>query len=165
MSNHSDGVIVPPMADWIYRRFGKRIEKPHRKLFVSRDDAPARRISNAEEIFMALKGWENITLSAMTIQEQITAFAEASHVISPHGAGLLNIVFCQRGARVIEIAQKELLSKKPYPILSLSRGHRHTFLLSDTVPLGKQKPEGVKRLKDYNNYKVNVKQLLEIVEQ
>ena len=165
MSNHNDGVIVPPMADWIYRRFGKKVERPHRKLFVSRDDAPARRISNAEEIFMALKGWENITLSAMTIQEQITAFAEASHVISPHGAGLLNIVFCQRGARVIEIAQKELLSKKPYPILSLLRGHLHTFLLSDTVPLGKKKPEGVKRLKDYNNYKVDVKQLLEIVEQ
>ena len=165
MSNHSDGVIVPTLADWIYNNFSKKIEKPHRKLFVSRDDAPARRISNAEEMFMVLKGWEKITLSSMTVQEQITAFAEASHVISPHGAGLLNIVFCQRGTRVIEIAQKELIDKKPYPILSAMRGHRHTFFLADTVPIGKKKPTGVKRLKDYNNYKVDVKKLLEVVEQ
>ena len=165
MSNHSDGVIVPPLADWIYNNFSKKIEKPTRKIFVSREDAPARRISNAEEIFVALKGWETVTLSSMSIQKQIQTFAEASHVISPHGAGLLNIVFCQRGTRVIEIAQKELLDKKPYPILSAMREHRHTFFLADTVPIGKKKPTGVKRLKDYNNYKVDVKKLLEVVEQ
>jgi len=163
MSNHSDGVIVPTMADWIYRRFSKRIERPHRKILVSRDDAPARKISNAEEMFIALKGWESITLSAMTIQEQITAFAEASHVISPHGAGLLNTVFSQRGTRVIEIAQKELLSKKPYPILSFLRGHDHTFVLADTIPLGTKKPAGVKRLKDYNNYKIDISEIIKLL--
>lgn len=163
MSNHNDGVIVPPMADWIYRRFGKRVENPQRKLFVSRDDAPARRLSNAEEIFAILKGWEYVTLSTMSIQDQIKTFAEASHVISPHGAGLLNTVFCQRGTRVIEIAQKELLSKKPYPVLSFLREHNHTFVLADTVPMGKKKPAGVKRLKDYNNLKINIKDILELI--
>ena len=163
MSNHNDGVIVPPMADWIYRRFGKRVENPQRKLFVSRDDAPARRLSNAEEIFAILKGWEYVTLSTMSIQDQIKTFAEASHVISPHGAGLLNTVFSQRGTRVIEIAQKELLSKKPYPILSFLREHNHTFVLADTVPMGKKKPAGVKRLKDYNNLKINIKDILELI--
>ena len=43
--------------------------------------------------------------------------------------------------------------------------HKHTFLLADTVSLGSKKPKGVKRLKDYNNYKVNVSELLRVIEQ
>jgi hypothetical protein len=41
--------------------------------------------------------------------------------------------------------------------------HRHTFFLAETVQLGSKKPAGVKRLKDYNNYKVNVRELLGII--
>ena len=165
MSNHHDGIIVPTAIKWINKKFGTNCDKPFRKLFISRDDAPARRIANADEVFMALNGWETVTLSNMSIKDQIKFFSEASHIISPHGAGLLNIIFCQSGTRVIEIAQKELLSKKPYPILSSIMMHKHTFLLADTVSLGSKKPKGVKRLKDYNNYKVNVSELLRVIEQ
>jgi len=164
MSNHNDGILVPEAVRWIHKKFSIKNNNPSRKLFVSRDDAPARRIINAEDVFMALDGWETVTLSNMSIKEQIKIFSEASHVISPHGAGLLNIVFCQPGVKVIEIAQKELLSKKPYPILSSLMKHHHTFLLADVVLLGGKKPKGVKRLKDYNNYKVNVNELLKVIQ-
>ena len=163
MSNHHDGVLVPSAMKWIHERFSGGHKNMLRKIFVSRDDAPARRLANAEEVFMALNGWEQVTLSAMSIQEQIKTFAEASHVISPHGAGLVNIMFSHPGTQVIEIAQKELLSKKPYPVLSHIMNHRHTFFLAETVQLGSKKPAGVKRLKDYNNYKVNVRELLRII--
>jgi hypothetical protein len=165
MMNHKDGILSPPATEWIHETFGIKHKNPTRKIFVSRDDAPARRLSNAGEVFMALNGWEQVTLSAMSVRDQIKTFAEASHVISPHGAGLLNIVFCQPGANIIEIAQKELLSKKPYPILSHIMKHQHTFLLAETVSLGSDKPAGVKRLKDYNNYKVNVSELLRAIGQ
>jgi len=165
MSNHHDGVLVPPAIKWIHERFSGGYKNMLRKIFVSRDDAPARRLSNAEEVFMALNGWERVTLSSMSIQDQIKTFAEASHIISPHGAGLVNIMFSHPGTQVIEIAQKELLDKKPYPILSYIMNHKHTFLLADTVPLGNKKPVGVKRLKDYNNYRVNVTKLLGVLEQ
>ena len=164
MSNHHDGIVVPPAIKWINERFRTNCDKPFRKLFISRNDAPARKIANADEVFMALNGWETVTLSDMPVQRQIKIFSEASHIISPHGAGLLNIVFSPPGARVIEIAQKSLLDKKPYPILSHVMMHKHTFLLADTIPLGTKKPRGVKRLKDYNNYKVDVKKLLESIE-
>jgi len=164
MSNYQDGILVPPAIQWIHERFSDGYKNIARKIFVSRDDAPARRLSNAEEIFMALNGWEKVTLSAMSIHDQIKTFAEASHVISPHGAGLLNIVFSRPGTEVIEIAQKELLSKKPYPILSYIMNHKHTFFLAETVKLDNKKPAGVKRLKDYNNYNVDVKKLLEILD-
>ena len=163
MSNHHDGIVVPSAIKWINERFGTKCDRPFRKVFVSRDDAPARRIANADEVFMALDGWETVTLSDMSVQQQIKIFSEASHIISPHGAGLLNVVFSQPGTRVIEIAQKSLLDKKPYPILSHVMMHKHTFLLADTIPLGTKKPAGVKRLKDYNNYKIDISEIKKLL--
>ena len=163
MINHHDGILSPPAIAWIHERFSIKNNKPTRKLFVSRDDAPARRLSNAEEVLAALDGWEHVTLASMSILDQIKIFAEASHIISPHGAGLLNIIFSKPGTRVIEIAQKELIDKKPYPILSHIMDHKHTFLLAETISLGNNKPAGVKRLKDYNNLKIKIRDLLDLI--
>ena len=160
MSNHDDGVLSPGLPNWLYSMHAPR-KKPTKKLFISRDDAPARRLSNADELFMVLKGWEKITLSDLTIKEQIEAFSGASHIMSTHGAGLINSVFSPEGATVVEISQKELVDKKPYPILSMLKKHQHHVILADTVPLSRHKPKNVKRLKDYNNLKVDIKQILE----
>src|SRR5262249_50061838 len=43
-------------------------------------------------------------LRSLSMAEQIRAFAEAEVIIGPHGSGLANIVFCQKGKVVIEIS-------------------------------------------------------------
>jgi hypothetical protein len=163
MSNSSDGIVAPELPNWLRTKFGINNNHPHRKIFISREDAPARKLVNAEELFMTLKGWEKIILSKLSIREQIKIFSEAKNVISTHGAGLLNIVWCQTGAHIIEIAQKELLSKKVYPVLSFHLGHKHNFLLGEKVSLGDKKPSGVKRLKDFNDLKINLSNILNIL--
>jgi capsular polysaccharide biosynthesis protein len=78
---------------------------PARKLYISRADAEGRRILNEDALFAVLSraGYTRITLSGMTVSEQIAAFAGASHVVAPHGAGLANFAFAAPGAQLVEI--------------------------------------------------------------
>ena len=164
MSNHLDGVLTPGLPKWLYDTFAqKKNAVPTRKIFISREDAPARQLSNTEELFMALKGWEKLNLSELSLKEQIKIFNETSHVMTTHGAGLVNTVWCPPGATIIEISQKELIDKKPYPILSMLKKHQHHVITAGKVPLGTNKPKNVKRLKDYNNLKIDLKDVLRLI--
>jgi hypothetical protein len=162
MSNHEDGITVPETVKWLRHKFGEK-QTPTRKIFISRDDAPARKLINAEEVFMALQGWETVTLTGMSTEKQIELFSSASHVISTHGAGLTNLLWCQPGTKVIEISQKELLEKKVYPVLSHHLGLSHHVLLGKKVPIPGDKIKGVKRKKDFNNIYVDTAVLFELI--
>jgi hypothetical protein len=162
MSNHEDGITVPEMAKWLRHKFGEKLT-PTRKIFISRDDAPARKLINAEEVFMAMQGWETVTLTGLSTKKQIELFSSASHVISTHGAGLTNLLWCQAGTKVIEISQTELLEKKVYPVLSYHLGLSHHVLLGKKVPIAGDKIKGVKRKKDFNNISVDTAVLFELI--
>ena len=112
-----------------------------------------------EELFMKLKGWQFVQLEKLPIAEQMQLFAEAKYIISPHGAGLTNLLWSQPGPKVIEFQRGSMLSKKVYPILA----HHleldfHTFCPNIMVlPLlaNRRKPKGVKRLNDLFNFTTN----------
>jgi capsular polysaccharide biosynthesis protein len=78
---------------------------PWRRLFVSRADSTARVLVNEVELAAqaASAGFETVVLSELSVAEQVRRFAEASHVIAPHGAGLANLLFCRPGAAVCEL--------------------------------------------------------------
>jgi hypothetical protein len=78
-----------------------------RRVFISRRDAPSRRITNEDKIFelFKTKGFERYDTGKMSAQEQIALFAQAEVVVGEHGAGMANILFCKEGTRVIELFQ------------------------------------------------------------
>ena len=86
--------------------------KPHRKIVVLRPGAKTRRMLNSDELLLKLKGWETVTLENLSIKDQIKTFAEASHVLAAHGAGMVNLLWCQPGTKVIEIQDRNMLHKK-----------------------------------------------------
>ena len=119
-SNSKDGVITPHLAPWLRHfkgRPGLKDSKPHRKIVVLRPGAKTRRITNSDELLLALKGWETVDLAKMTIREQMKTFAEATHIVAAHGAGLVNLLWCNPGTKVIEIQDKNMIHKKVYPVL------------------------------------------------
>lgn len=73
-------------------------------IFVSRKDAKRRRIVNEEEVWKMLRrrGFKRVTLSGLSVRDQMRLFASAPAVVAPHGAGLSNLVFCRPGIRVVE---------------------------------------------------------------
>ena len=128
-----------------------------------RKQGKTRKIMNSDELVLALKGWETVALEKMTIREQMKTFAEATHIVAAHGAGLVNLLWCKPGTKVIEIQDPKMIHKKVYPILSHHLGLKHELYLADTVPIameGNKKPKGVKRFSDLINFKVNVGDLI-----
>ena len=166
MSNSQDGITTPHLPPWLRHfkgLFGFKGLKPHRKIIVLRPGAKTIRMLNSDELILALKGWETVVLENMTIKEQFKTFAEATHILAAHGAGLVNLLWCQPNTKIIEIQDPKMLHKKVYPILSHHLNLKHELYLANTVPIKKEqgkKPKGVKRFSDLINFKVNVPDLI-----
>jgi len=163
LSNHDDGIITPALAPWI-RTLKKKFNfttKRKRKIFISRADAKSRKLLNAEKLMMALKGWEMVTLDGMPIREQVKCFSEASHVVTTHGAGLLNLVWCDNNTKVIEIQDIKKIDKKVYPVLSYQLKLQNKLHIAQTVPINLQgaKPTGTKKWQMVN-FKINIADLM-----
>ncbi len=80
-------------------------ERPGELLYISRNESGMRRIINEEELLPGLRdiGFTIVTPSEITLRDQIEHFRAARVVLSAHGAGLTNILFCRPGATLIEI--------------------------------------------------------------
>lgn len=76
-----------------------------RKLFVSRKGLP-RNISSESEISEALlsAGFEIVFPGKQSLEEQIEVFSSASDVVGVMGAAMTNIMFCQPGTRIVNLA-------------------------------------------------------------
>jgi hypothetical protein len=76
-----------------------------RRIFISRNDATARRMLNSDSLFHDLEnfGFERYILSELSIDEQQLIFKEAGMVVAEHGAGLTNLLWSGRGTYVIDI--------------------------------------------------------------
>ncbi|MUK87455.1 DUF563 domain-containing protein [Ornithinibacillus sp. L9] len=75
------------------------------RIYISREDASWRKVSNEPKLMTVLnkKGFRKVTLSSLTVQEQIDIFSSAKVIISSNGAGLANIMFCQPGTKIIQL--------------------------------------------------------------
>ena len=82
-----------------------------RKIYLSRVDSSRRPVENEDEVRRLLteQGFEILVASELSVEEQRRAFAEASVVVSPHGAGLTNLIWCEEGAQVIELVPERHL--------------------------------------------------------
>lgn len=65
------------------------------KVFISRRKALGRRIINETELIESLEplGFKTYLLEEMSYEDQVKLFAGANVIVSPHGAGLTNILF------------------------------------------------------------------------
>ena len=80
---------------------------PH-KIFISRKKASHRKVINEDEIFNILEplGFKRYFLEDLALLEQISLFKNATDIVAPHGAGLVNLIFANAGTRVIELFQE-----------------------------------------------------------
>ena len=79
---------------------------PGRSIYVTRGSgANNRRIINEPQLvdMLSARGFRVIDPGQMSVAEQIQAFAEASVIVSPHGAALSNLVFASPGSWVVEL--------------------------------------------------------------
>ena len=131
----SVGFLPKECLDWlrdeIYALTELRPSEPFRKLYVTRRNAKVRRLINEEAVAGHLRerGFEVVALEKRPLREQVQLFAEASLVVTQHGAGLVNLLF-SRDVRVLEICSDED-RQIFFRLLSEARGFPHLQLHRD----------------------------------
>jgi len=79
----------------------------NKKVFISRQDASARKIINEDEVFALFEaqGFARYHLTQLSILEQILLFKNAEIIVGTIGSGLTNILFCHPNVQIIELYQ------------------------------------------------------------
>lgn len=122
----------PTSADcqWLRHRMRSRSESRRgggKRIYISRADATLRRVRNVDQVRPILDAYdiETYVLSNLSVVEQVELFAEAELVVSPHGAGLANIVYADDTAVVELFGDKKAAS---FARLAEMIGHDYTCL-------------------------------------
>jgi len=112
-------------------------EQPrHGPVYISRRDSRRRKATNDEALEEALvaEGLRPITLTGMSLRQQIAAMRGATAVVAPHGAGLCMTFAALPGTPVFEIMPHmagTLRNRLCFARMSRMLGHRHRIWLED----------------------------------
>ena len=132
----------PELVRLVPQAYGVSEAAPHRRVFVSRARASRRRLVNEDQVWELLEpaGFERVHMEELTFAGQVALMRQTAVLFAPHGAGLTNMMFCPRGAHVVEIADLTFPNPNFYALASALR-HRYWVLpgeaLGDCHPLYK----------------------------
>lgn len=106
-----------------------------RKIYAARTDSKNRRLVNEDELIARLKdkGFEIVVGGALSPEEQISLYAEASIVVGRTGANLTNIIFCSPGTALVEILAEDLFIPLYMRIANLVKMN-YAYLMAPSVP-------------------------------
>ncbi|CAH0189126.1 DUF563 domain-containing protein [Roseomonas sp. CECT 9278] len=104
-----------------------------RRILVSRSGAARRRVRNAQAIarLCALRGFTEVQIETLPLVQAWRLFAQAEAVVAPHGAGLANILFMQRGALLLELVPGRGYCPPMFTNIAAVLGLRHVVLPQD----------------------------------
>jgi capsular polysaccharide biosynthesis protein len=127
-----------------------------RRIYISRSDAPVRRLDNEADVAAVLKGhgFETVCLSGKSFSDQAKTFFDADIVVAPHGAGLANVVFCRPGTRVLEIFPPRWMMPC-YAVLATSVGASYSCILGEEI-----QDEGASGRPEKANFRVSIDALV-----
>jgi|688.fasta_scaffold235362_1 hypothetical protein len=156
-------ISSPPVLDyetifWLRKKMllnfkNKKIKKS--RIFISRKDTNHRRIINEDDISkrLSLFGFETLTLSRLTLKEQIESFRSAEIVIMPHGAAGTHMIYAPKNSVLIEIQSPTQINTAIFSITQVLK-QKYGFIIGD-------KPINSSSIN--NDYYVNENELISIL--
>ncbi len=141
VSTRTGGAVPPQQIEWVRSALVKT--EPtlgDRRLFVGRGETTTRRMIDEDLVATALErefGYEYITTSTMTLDEEIDLFATAESIVAPYGAALTNVLFAPRGTKILELQAFDADFAATTAYLELSRvlGNPHALLRGEPAPV------------------------------
>ena len=144
---HADRILYPRLSGYnqqyqdawkinflekIYPECWSESKSRRRRLFVSRQKDSFRNLINEYGLFqmLAADGFEKIDLQGVSLKETIAIFSQAEVVVGPFGSGLMNIAFCRKGTKVVEIATPSFYNCYHW-YLSGAKGLQHAVYFGD----------------------------------
>ena len=127
---------VKELYEWLTAKGKINIPIKHSeplRIYLSRNSANSRRIVNENELKMLVShfGFISISTDDMEIEEQLRLFSNCSILISPHGAGLANMIAMPPNSCVVEIRQKVEFPNNIYMRLASEKLIRYYYIHSE----------------------------------
>lgn len=116
------GWISPFAISFLQRLLPRHGQKQNGlRLFVTRNDASDRHLTNIEEIQQLLSkyGYQRIDTGTLDFQEQIELFSRAKSVVGIIGSALANIVFCETATPIIFLSPDTMAGTWFYDLASI----------------------------------------------
>ena len=114
------------------KEYRKANESLPKKIYVSRNDVNTRNVKNESELVMFLEGigYQKIVLSDYDVSDQVSLFANATHLITPHGAALTNTLYSDN-LNIIELFPENRGVDYTYHFYQISSyfGHHHKLVM------------------------------------
>lgn len=130
------------MRNWMFlfrdeiKRFYEIPPATHsRNLFIHRSSNRRLRDSSIKTMLQKIPDLELVCLENMSFRDQILKVNDARLIVSTHGAGLFNTIFCKEGATVIELFPRPDARQVIFPYYCAFLGHRFTTHISSTNTL------------------------------
>lgn len=98
--------------------------KPVRRIYLTRKNVKSgRKIVNEIELIRILNSldFQIVDPAKLSFAKQVELFNESEYIVSPHGAALANIVFCNSGAKVIELFNHPDICQGSQSYLNIAR--------------------------------------------
>lgn len=134
-------------------------------IYISRSDSGSRVVVNEAELFAILDeyGFQKVTLSNLSFLEQVKVFASAKFIVAPHGAGLANLVFCEKGTTVVELFADGYVLPLYYD-LATKVGVNYNYLVcqEDTEVKDVRQAMKLNISVDLSKFKTKMEQLLDV---
>ncbi|MGQ0740694.1 MAG: glycosyltransferase family 61 protein [Alphaproteobacteria bacterium] len=115
----------------VFDGYGLSPSGEKRRLYLTRSDTKKRRIANENELAPLLRerGFEIVAPGKLSFRDQAALFQWADAIAGPHGAGLTNVLFAPKAARILEIFPADKV-KNTYLLLAYSLGQTYRGLVA-----------------------------------
>lgn len=144
------GMVPPGLVDYLRELYPSDVMYSTPDLYITRKEARNRRVENEEELtdYLLERGYSVRMPENSSFAEQRDMFAGAENIISPHGAGLVNMVWAE-SPKVIELVTPDYSNPCGW-LIAAGKGWDYGFVMCEPL-------EG-------ENMRVDIGKLHEVVE-
>ncbi|MBV4357844.1 glycosyltransferase family 61 protein [Pinibacter aurantiacus] len=128
---HVNKEVLALLRDFISPDLQKPLD-PKKRIFISRKKALTRKIVNEKELkeLLFAKGFVEYYPEDYDVKEVAEFFSDASAITGIHGSGFANLMFCSRGASIVEYVAP-LHVDPVYYIIASTVGAQLGYLFSE----------------------------------
>lgn len=130
---YSNPIHAGHHIDFLKKLIGTGARSPYgERIYVTRKDAQggARQVLNERDVLNGLHklGFKPVVLGDLSLAEQAAVFRDAKYIVSPHGAGLSNLIHCSPGTCVLEMQARDHYTKVFWSLGVISGSKRYDVL-------------------------------------
>lgn len=134
------------------------------KIYLSREGQVLRFVENEKEVVEMLEkyGFKKIIAEKFSYDEQVNIFHKAKYLVSPHGAGLTNILFMPNDSSILEMASKPSTEKPLTDYYKISSCLKLNYYYQECEARGSRKDfHHASLLVDLEELEKNIKKMLQ----